>query len=175
VRPHLGYPANRLISTLRLGERRPAPLRTRQNTPPADRGAAARHTKTNPGSFARYPPARGGRGKLTSDGTDGSNPCSSSGESTNHRVLGGGAASAVCAVAAPAAWGLRTGDPHLSHPRSPATEPWHLPLAGVPWGVRHGMSCHHRPPPAYSPTKTRAVPAVKSAKAPHFTETTTVP
>jgi hypothetical protein len=29
-------------------------------------------------------------------GTDGSNPLSSSGESTNHRFLRGGAASAVC-------------------------------------------------------------------------------
>ena len=34
-------------------------------------------------------------------GTDGSNPVPSSGESTNHRFLGGGAASAVCHEPAP--------------------------------------------------------------------------
>src|SRR6516164_325715 len=46
------------------------------------------------------------------------------------------------------------------HPRAARSEPRHFPLAGVLFSVRHGMSCHHKPPPAYSPTKTRAVPAV---------------
>ena len=35
------------------------------------------------------------------EGTDGSNPAPSSGESTDHRFLGGGAASAVCHEPAP--------------------------------------------------------------------------
>ena len=46
------------------------------------------------------------------------------------------------------------------HPRAARSEPRHFPLAGVLFSVRHGMSCHQKPPPAYSPTKTRAVPAV---------------
>src|SRR5690348_7414813 len=31
-------------------------------------------------------------------------------------------------------------------------------LAGAPFGARHRTSCHHKPPPAYSSARTRAVP-----------------
>src|SRR6516165_5608562 len=61
------------------------------------------------------------RETLHTSGTDGSNPVPSSGESTNHRFLGGGAASAVCLEPAPLYARAATNDAHNRPPAPPAT------------------------------------------------------